>query len=376
MASTQIDGGKQIRAATITNAEIAAAAAIATSKLADSANFILRGGSVAFTADQSMGGFKLTNLGAPTADSDAARKQDVDAAKQGLDIKDSCRVATTEALPANTFAANALTADANGVLTVDGVATVLNDRILVKNEAAGLRNGLYYVSTEGTAGVPYVLTRVTDANTSAKVTSGMFTFIEEGTTNDNTGWVLSTNNPITLNTTALAFSQFSSAGTITAGAGLTKTGDTIDVIAGDTSLTVNANELHVTLGDASLEVSSGLRVKQGTSGQVYIASAGGVLTPVTMGGDATIIADGTLTVAATVYKAANFVTRETPSGAVNGSNVTYTLANTPTAGTEEVFLNGIQQEPGAGNDYTISGGTITYLTAPISGDKIRVNYRK
>lgn len=70
------------------------------------------------------------------------------------------------------------------------------------------------------------------------------------------------------------------------------------------------------------------------------------------------------------------VTRETPSGSVNGSNTAFTLANTPTAGTEEVYLNGIQQEPGAGNDYTISGATITYLTAPISGDKIRVSYFK
>lgn len=82
------------------------------------------------------------------------------------------------------------------------------------------------------------------------------------------------------------------------------------------------------------------------------------------------------TAAATGLSSSNFVTRETPSGSVNGSNTAFTLANTPTAGTEEVFLNGILQEPGAGNDYTISGATITYLTAPVSGDKIRVNYRK
>jgi hypothetical protein len=70
------------------------------------------------------------------------------------------------------------------------------------------------------------------------------------------------------------------------------------------------------------------------------------------------------------------VTRETPSGTVNGSTTSFGLANTPIAGTEEVYLNGIQQEPGAGNDYTISGATITYLTAPLTGDKIRVSYFK
>ena len=73
---------------------------------------------------------------------------------------------------------------------------------------------------------------------------------------------------------------------------------------------------------------------------------------------------------------ANFVTRETPSGLVNGTNTSYTLANTPVSGTEQVYLNGMLQEPGAGNDYTISGATITYLTAPLSGDKIRVTYIK
>src|SRR4029077_21225026 len=69
--------------------------------------------------------------------------------------------------------------------------------------------------------------------------------------------------------------------------------------------------------------------------------------------------------ASTDYMApTGFVDRETPTGSVNGSNVTFTLANTPIAGSEHVYLNGLLQEPGAGNDYTISGATITYLTAP------------
>jgi hypothetical protein len=71
----------------------------------------------------------------------------------------------------------------------------------------------------------------------------------------------------------------------------------------------------------------------------------------------------------------DFATREAPTGAINGVNTTFTLANTPTAGSEEVYLNGILQEPGAGNDYTISGATITYLTAPLTGDRLRVSYR-
>ena len=72
----------------------------------------------------------------------------------------------------------------------------------------------------------------------------------------------------------------------------------------------------------------------------------------------------------------NFVSKEIPSGAINGSNTTYTLANTPVSGSEEVFVNGLLMESGAGNDYTISGANITMLTALATGEKLRVSYRK
>jgi hypothetical protein len=76
------------------------------------------------------------------------------------------------------------------------------------------------------------------------------------------------------------------------------------------------------------------------------------------------------------YTTANFVDKEIPSGAINGANVTFTLANTPTSGSEHAYLNGVLQESGAGNDYTITGAVITYLTAPLTGEKLRVSYRK
>ena len=72
----------------------------------------------------------------------------------------------------------------------------------------------------------------------------------------------------------------------------------------------------------------------------------------------------------------NFVFDETPSGSINGSNVTFTIASTPTAGTVRVFLNGMRQKSGAGNDYTITTNTITFTTAPVSGDVIIVDYMK
>jgi len=175
----------------------------------------------------------------------------VDSVASGLDLKDSCRAATTAALPAVTYdngtsgVGATLTADANGALPAqDGVTLVANDRILVKDQAAGLQNGIYEVTQVGDGSNPFILTRTTDADTDAEVTAGMFTFIEEGTTNADAGFVLTTNNPITIGTTALSFTQFSGAGQITAGAGLTKSGNTLDVGAG-TGITVNANDVEV-----------------------------------------------------------------------------------------------------------------------------------
>ena len=121
---------------------------------------------------------------------------------------------------------------------VDGVTLVTGDRILVKNQATGADNGIYVVASSGAPA------RAEDANLSAEVTAGMFTFVSEGTTNGNTGWVLTTDDAITLGTTALTFTQFSGAGTYAGGAGLTLTGTTFAVGAG-TGITVNADDVAI-----------------------------------------------------------------------------------------------------------------------------------
>lgn len=178
-------------------------------------------------------GGKLVNVGTPTAATDGATKAYVDAVAAGLDWKASVRLATAAALPSNTAAGSGvgktLTATANGALSVDGVAVAVGNRILVKNESAGANNGIYTVTAAGDGSNPYVLTRATDFDTDAEVTAGAAVFSTEGSTNAERGWVLTTDDPIVVDTTALAFAQFSAATAYTFGAGLVESGSTVSV---------------------------------------------------------------------------------------------------------------------------------------------------
>ena len=177
-------------------------------------------------ADVGMGGFKITSLGAPSTATDAANKGYVDAIAAGLvDYKASVRLAASGDL------------DLDGLDTIDGVSLADGDRVLAFGQSTASENGLYTASAGTWA-------RTADADTSAEVTAGMYFSIEEGGVYADSVWLLATDDPITLNTTALSFIQLPSIGDLVAGGGMTKSGNTLDVGAG-TGITVNADDVAI-----------------------------------------------------------------------------------------------------------------------------------
>jgi hypothetical protein len=202
----------------------------------------------------------------PTDAAHAATKGYVDAARQGLDVKQSVRAATTGPITLATGLEAGDTIDTN-------VTLVAGNRVLVKDQSTASENGIYVVQASGAP------VRATDANGTADtgtVSGGTFTFVEEGTVNADSGWVVSTNGPITVGTDAMNWVQFSGAGSITAGDGLTKDGNTINVVGTTDRISVTANTVDIASTYAGQNTITTLgTVTTGTWNGVDIAVADG-----------------------------------------------------------------------------------------------------
>jgi hypothetical protein len=191
------------------------------------------------TGALSIGSQLLTNVATPVSDTDGANKGYVDSVAQGLDTKASCVVATTANITLS------------GTQTIDGIAVIAGDRVLVKNQTATADNGIYVVSASAWA-------RSSDMNLWEEFPSA-YTFIEQGSTQADTGWVCTVNAGGTLGTTPVTFTQFSGAGTYVAGNGLTLTGNSFAVTPDGTSLSVS---------------SGGVRINSTYTGQTSITTLG------------------------------------------------------------------------------------------------------
>lgn len=226
-----------------------------------------------------------TNITLPTSGT-LATQEYADSVAQGLDVKESVRITTVAdtnwinnvsisfTTPTLTIS-NLPTGTALGLL--DGIEPVLGDRILVKDAglAATGANAIYNGIWEVTGGTTTSLTleRTEDADEDAEVTAGLFTFVEEGVAHADAGFVLSTDGVITVNTTAIQFTQFSGAGSIIAGNGLQKTGNTISAdLKANGGIVIETGELAVDL--SATNITGTLEVGDGGTGATTLTSNG------------------------------------------------------------------------------------------------------
>ena len=194
---------------------------------------------------------RITSVAEPTQSSDAATKNYVDAVKTGLDVKDSVIVTTTGNLTATysngTSGVGAILTNSGtqAAITIDNRVLVVGERVLVKDQTTALQNGFYKVTTVGTVSTNWVLTRTVDADEDSEITPGAFTFVEEGTVGANNGYVCTNVGAITVGTTAITFVQFSGAGSVIAGDGLTKSGNTLNAVGTNNRISISADAIDI-----------------------------------------------------------------------------------------------------------------------------------
>ena len=320
---------------------------------------------------------------APVNNTDIVNKQYADAIASGIHFHEAVNLATTAALPANTYnngtsgVGATLTGNANGALSVDSTLTTASERILVKNEAAGANNGVYTVTQVGSAGTPYILTRATDFDSVGtgvnEIDEGDFFLVTSGTANLNTAWVQQTPPPITIGTTALVFQQFAAPITYTAGTGLSEspaytfnianigTAGTYGSASSVPVITTNAQGQVTGVPPPAIAI-SGAAVSgsiSGSAGSVANALTAGSF--LTSGGTFDGSAARTFAVDATSANTASKVVARDASGDFSAGTITATLSGAATSATTATNLAG-----GAANQipFQTGAGATSFAVAP------------
>jgi len=301
------------------------------------------------TGQVHVGGFKIEDLGAPTASTDAATKQYVDDIAQGLSIQKPCVVASTATLAVMSSGTVAydngtsgvgatLTISGSTITVIDGVTLTIADRILIKDEADSAHDGIYtYTSTT-------VLTRATDFDTPVEMAGGDFTFIQQGTVYNDTGWVM-TDPVTTIGTDDVNFVQFSGAGSFTAGAGLTLTGTEFSVNVDDITTAISGG--NVVVKTSAQFTTPNIGVATGTSLDATGNVSGGNITTVGLVSATGNVTGGNITTAGLVSAV----------GDVSGGSLT--TSGTITDGTLSIASGIITSGVSATFSGNVNGGNLT-----------------
>jgi hypothetical protein len=415
MSQTQINGLTQIKSGSIPWAAMATGPIVPTASLVAGALFIQSGGSVSMAASLNMGGNTVTNSATPVSANDLVNKSYVDAKMGGIGGIHEVRLLSATNI-----------ASLSGLAAIDSVTPLAGDLVALTGQTTQTQNGPWVAAVGAWA-------RPTWWASASVVNEGQYFMVAEGTLYHDTKWWCTTTGAITVDTTATNFLQDSSGTSYSNGTGLSLAGTVFSVNYGTTATTAAvgndsritgalqtsalganvATALGVAVGSAgapvvnggvlgtpsagTLSSCSGLPISGiaglGTgvaatlalavgSGSGLAALSGGYLTAgdfPALTGDVTNTA-GSLATTVNVTPGTGFlkygalIQNETPGGTINGSNATFTLANTPQW--LQLFLNGVVLEVGIGNDYTLSGSTITMLLVPATGDKLRAYYSK
>lgn len=344
MAQSKLNGHEQIKANSVTSAEV-------------DSSVLVAGGGNSLTGNLNLGGNRATNAANASGATDLVTLSQVQAMLMGLSPLLSV-VAATTGVETFTIVGGSVTT-INGT-AIDGVTPAIGDRILVKNAPAATgagvadsnnagtdnpANGIYTVSGNTTN---LTVTRDTTSATPLSGTvqpAGKFTFVDAGTANRGAGYiVLDPTTPdaaFTYGTSNLQWGKFNaSGGSVTTVSVATASGfkGTVANASSTPAITIQTSVTGIIKGD-------GTNASAAAAGTDYLAPS-------------------------------EIVANETPSGSINGANTAFTLASTPIQSSLMLILNGQVLEPGAGNDYTISGTAITMLFAPATGDKLRAYYWK
>ena len=334
----------------------------------------------------------INGVADPINDQDAATKSYVDSVAQGLDPKASVVYATAANIAPYTYnngtsgVGATITLNSTGNLLIDGSLVAANERVLIKNEVgayvntttqSAAFNGIYVVTVAGAPGVAAVLTRSADFNAPAEIPSA-FTFVEYGTVNADTGWVCTTNAPVTVGTTQILFTQFSGAGSYTAGNALSLNGTQFNVnvdSSGNATIGINgSNQLYIPAGAilTTPNIGAATGTSLSVSGAVTAASTvGGVIT------GSSVSVTGTATAASTVggviTGSSSSVTgtqsaASTVGGVITGSSSSVTGTQTAASTVGGVITGSSSSVTGTQTAASTVGGVITGSSVSVTGN--------